>query len=379
MIICFWFSCFLLLYIYVGYPLILRLLPKKAINADTSGEYLPSLTLLVPAYNEATVIESTLRNKLAQGYPEDRLEIIVISDGSTDGTDDIVKQLAQEDPRIRLLRQSPRQGKTAGLNWAIEQAKGEILVFSDANSQFGDQALVKLASCFADPEVGYVTGKMVYVNQEGNLVGDGCSAYMRYENHLRSLESRVSSVVGVDGGIDAVRRELYQPMNPDQLPDFVQPLRVVAQGRRVIYQEQALLQEESLSDSGSEFRMRVRVSLRALWALWDMRTLLNPRRYGLFSWQLISHKLLRYLAFVPLILALLSSLILADHHWIYALAALAQLIFYASAAYAAMSESCKNGFANLAFYFSLINFAAMVAALKFLRKEKIVTWKPRSG
>jgi len=375
----FWLSALLLGYIYVGYPLLLKCLPKKPIKADESGGYQPSVTLLIPAYNEAAVIEAAIQNKLAQDYPKDKLEIIVISDESDDGTDDIVQRLAETDPRIRLLRQSPRQGKTAGLNWAIEQATGEILVFSDANSQFGDQALAQLVSCFADPQVGYVTGKMVYVNQEGNLVGDGCSAYMRYENHLRRLESQVGSVVGVDGGIDAMRRELYQPMNPDQLPDFVQPLKVVAQGKRVIYQDQALLQEESLSDSDSEFRMRVRVSLRAMWALWDMHQLFNPWRYGLFSLQLVSHKLLRYLAFVPLTLVLLSSLVLADHHWLYALAALAQLVFYTAAAYAALSDAGKNAFCNLAFYFSLINMAAMVASLKFLKGDKIVTWKPRGG
>jgi len=376
----FWFCAALLLYIYIGYPLLLRLLPKKPIAVGESGTYCPSLTVLVPAYNEAAVIEGTLRNKLEQDYPADKLEIIVISDESDDGTDEIVERLAKEDARVRLLRQSPRQGKTAGLNRAVEQASGEILIFSDANSHFGSGALQHLVDCFADPEVGYVTGKMVYVNEEGNLVGDGCGAYMRYENHLRRLESSVSSVVGVDGGIDAMRTDLYQALNPDQLPDFVQPLKVVAQGKRVVYQEKALLHEESLSDSNAEFRMRVRVSLRALWALWDMRELFNPVGYGVFSLQLISHKLLRYLAFVPLLLVLLLSLVLADHHWLYASVAVAQLFFYSGAIYAAVSPNGqKNSLCRLAFYFSLINFAAMVASMKFFKGEKIVIWKPRGG
>jgi len=380
MVVIFWLCAALIGYIYIGYPILLRLLPKARAAGEEVGDYQPSLTLLVPAYNEAAVIEETLRNKLWQDYPREKLEIIVISDESTDGTDDIVARLAREDGRIRLVRQSPRQGKTAGLNRAVEGAKGEVLIFSDANSQFGLGALNYLAACFADPAVGYVTGKMVYVNEEGNLVGDGCGAYMRYENHLRQLESDVSSVVGVDGGIDAMRTELYQPLNPDQLPDFVQPLKVVAQGKRVIYQEKALLHEESLSDSDSEFRMRVRVSLRALWALWDMKKLFNPFRYGLFSLQLISHKLLRYLAFIPLLLTLLTSLVLADHHWVYTLAAGGQLLFYGAATYAAVSpQGQKIAFCKLAFYFSLINFAALVASLKFLKGEKIVTWQPRSG
>jgi len=379
MISLFWISAILIVYIYVGYPLLLKLLPKRPLHY-AEGEDWPSITVLIPAFNESAVIEKTLRNKLEQDYPTEKLDIIVISDESDDGTDEIVSRIAEEDSRVRLLRQTPRQGKTAGLNKAVELAKGELLVFSDANSDYADGALKALAKPFSDPTVGYVTGKMVYVNEDGNLVGDGCSAYMRYENVLRALESQVSSVVGVDGGIDAMRRELYQPMNADQLPDFVQPLKVVSQHYRVVYSDRALLHEESLTDSRSEFRMRVRVSLRALWALWDMKRLFNPSRYGVFSLQLFSHKLLRYLAFVPLILVMLFSLVLADHHWFYALAALAQLIFYSAAVYAAVSEQGqKNAFCRLAFYFSLINFAALVASIKFLKGEKIVTWQPRGG
>ena len=134
----------------------------------------------------------------------------------------------------------------------------------------------------------------------GSLVGDGCTAYMRYENKLRSWESAVGSVVGADGGVDAVRRSLYRPMRFDQLPDFVLPLSVVEQGYRAVYVPEAVLEEETLASEAAEYRMRVRVALRALWALWDKRALLNPVRFPLFSWQLASHKLLRYLSFAPL-------------------------------------------------------------------------------
>lgn len=377
----FWLSAILVGYIYLGYPLLLRLLPKRPPVYGVEESQQPLVTVLIPAFNEAVVIESTIRNKLEQTYPADKLEIIVISDESEDGTDEIVKQLAEaeENSRIRLIRQTPRQGKTAGLNKAVAQARGDIIVFSDANSHYEQNAISALVNCFKDPEVGYVTGKMVYVNQEGNLVGDGCSAYMRYENHLRALETQVSSVVGVDGGIDAIRKDLYQNMNADQLPDFVQPLKVVSQGKRVVYCEDALLQEESLSDSSSEFRMRVRVSLRAYWAMWDMKHLFNPMNYGLFSLQIISHKLLRYLAFIPLFIALLTSLVLANHHWFYTLAALGQIMFYAAAAYAASAQATDNKWLGLAHYFSLINLASMMAFFRFAKGDKIVMWKPRGG
>ncbi len=377
MTILFWFSALLIIYIYIGYPILLRYLPKKAL-IFTSTSTLPKVTVLIPAFNEAKVIDGTIRNKLEQNYPSDLIEIIVISDESEDGTDDIVIRISATEARVRLIRQSPRQGKTAGLNLAMQQAQGEIIIFSDANSHYEQNAIANLVACFSDPQVGYVTGKMVYVNSDGSLVGDGCSAYMKYENHMRALETQVDSVVGVDGGIDAIRKELYQPMNADQLPDFVLPLKVVTQGKRVIYCESALLNEESLSNSQSEFRMRVRVSLRAYWAMKDMKHLFNPFNYGLFALQITSHKLLRYIAFIPLLLAFVSNGFIT-HNAFYALTFFIQIIFYGSAAFVSLNDGTKNRWLGLANYFCLINLASAMAFIKFLKGEKIVLWKPRVG
>ena len=232
-------SLFLIFYIYAGYPLLAiglgamlhRNVRKEHIEAD--------VTILISAYNEEEGIGATIENKLGLDYPLEKLEIIVISDGSTDRTDDIVQSFA--DRNVRLLRQEPRAGKTSALNMAVPLAKGEIIIFSDANSLYAPDALRKLLPNFADEEVGYVTGKMIYANPDGTPIGEGCSAYMMYENALRSIETRLGSIVGVDGGIDAVRKVLYRPMNADQLPDFVQPLKVVEQGYRVVYEPEALL------------------------------------------------------------------------------------------------------------------------------------------
>ena len=236
----------------------------------------PAVTILIAAYNEEDAISPTIANKLALDYPREKIEILVISDGSTDNTDEAVKQFQTDG--VCLLRQDPRAGKTAALNLAVEHAKGEILVFSDANSIYAPDALRKLVGAFADEQVGYVTGKMIYTNPDGTTVGDGCTAYMKYENALRGVESKVGSVVGVDGGIDAVRKSLYRPMRPDQLPDFVLPLMVIEQGYRVVYEPNAILRESSLQDVSDEYRMRVRVALRAFWALRDMRHLLTFAR-----------------------------------------------------------------------------------------------------
>lgn len=377
----FWLSALLIIYIYAGYPLLLRFLPKNPVNQGGSDLIAdrPKVTVLIPAFNEEKVIRATIQNKLEQTYPSGLIDIIVISDESEDETDVIVNEIAKENPQVKLIRQVPRQGKTSGLNLAIPQATGEIIIFSDANSHYQPEAIEKLVNCFADPDVGYVTGKMVYVNEEGNVIGDGCSAYMKYENHLRRLEANVSSVVGVDGGIDAIRKSLYQPMNADQLPDFVLPLKVVTQGKRVIYCEDALLNEESLSNSQSEFRMRVRVSLRAFWAMWDMKHLFNPFNYGLFSLQLCSHKLLRYLAFIPLALAFVSNGLITGDGWLYQYTFLAQIIFYGAAAFVTLNDGTRNRWLALANYFCLINIAAAMAFLKFIKGEKIIIWKPRVG
>ncbi len=375
----FWLSVILVFYIYIGYPILLRYLPKRPVVDAATASDLPRVTVLIPAYNEAAVIEKTIENKLTQDYPAGLLQIIVISDESDDGTDEIVQQISIRDERVHLIRQSPRQGKTSGLNLAMPQATGEIVIFSDANSHYQSNAIRQLVNCFNDPDVGYVTGKMVYVNEEGNVIGDGCSAYMKYENYLRNLEAKVSSVVGVDGGIDAIRKSLYQPMNADQLPDFVLPLKVVSQGKRVIYCEDALLNEESLSNSQSEFRMRVRVSLRAYWAMWDMKHLFNPLNYGLFSLQITSHKLLRYLAFIPLFLALISNGFITGEGWFYQVCFIVQVVFYSAAAFVSLNDGTKNKGLALANYFCLINIAAAMAFIKFIKREKIVMWKPRVG
>ena len=263
MTVIFFSSLFTLLFVYFGYPLVIFFYSSLKAKGVSKGAYEPRVTILIPAYNEEKHIKATIENKLSLDYPRDRVEIIVISDGSEDRTDEIASSF--QDKGVRLIRQEPRRGKTSALNMAVPQAKGEILTFSDANSLYDKDALRRLMENFADPGVGYVTGKMVYVNPDGTMVGDGCSAYMRYENLLRAIETRAGSIVGVDGGIDAVRKSLFQPMKHYQLPDFVLPLKVVEQGYRVVYESRALLNEDALKSSEDEYQMRVRVSLRALW------------------------------------------------------------------------------------------------------------------
>lgn len=378
----FWVLAVSVVYVYIGYPALTALLALKKRPRRKDLSYQPKVSILIAAFNEEKDIADTLQNKIDQVYPAENLEVLVVSDESTDRTDAIVESLAATAPiSIRLIRQIPRRGKTSGLNMLVPEAKGDIIIFSDANSQWAPDAVAQLAANFADSEVGYATGKMVYTYADGSLIGDGCSAYMRYENWLRRRETEMGSVVGVDGGIDAMRKSLYEPLREDQLPDFVQPLKVVEKGSRVIYEPRALLKEPANDDTDSEFSMRVRVSLRAMWGLKDMAHLMNPFKYGLYSFQMISHKLLRYYAFVPLVLLAIVSALLAPQNAFYALAFIAQVVFYFAAwlGYRRRTVSQLPVYLSIPLYFSLLNLACLKAALAFSRGEKKVLWNPRKG
>ena len=377
----FWICLAVGLYPYAGYPLCIALLAAIRPHPARSGPITPTVTVVISAYNEASHIATTVRNKLTQDYPAMLLDVMVVSDGSTDGTDEVLLQLASQDPRVSYARQEPRSGKTAALNGLVERARGELVVFADANSMYRPDTVRRLVEAFADPGVGYASGRMLYVDPRGSLVGDGCTAYMRYENALRRYESAIGSVVGVDGAVDAIRRSLYRPMRSDQLPDFVMPLSVVEQGYRVVYVPEAVLEEETLTNESAEYRMRVRVALRALWALWDKRALLNPLRYPLFGWQLASHKLLRYLSFAPLTLAALCSWLLVPRSGLYLTLTAAQGVAAALALAATLGPRRLRAFpaTRYCYYFVLLNWASAVAFGRFLRGDKQAVWQPRTG
>lgn len=377
--IAFWICALLIGYVYLGYPALAGLAARIAGKRVKKSNAEPSITILIAAYNEEKELGKTIENKLSLDYPAEKFQVIVVSDGSSDRTDEIVRSFEQQG--VTLIRQEPRAGKTSALNLAVPQAHGEILVFSDANSIYAKNALRVLVSNFADPGVGYVTGKMIYTSTDGAPIGDGCSAYMKYENLLRKWETLAGSVVGVDGGIDAVRKSLYRPMRPDQLPDFVLPLKVVEQGFRVVYEEGAELKEQPLAKAHDEYRMRVRVSLRALWALWDMKFLLNLWSYGFFSVALFSHKVIRYGAFMFLLGLYAANALLLSSHTFYLCSFILQTAFYALALMAWLVErSAVNlPLPFVPYYFSLLNLAAAHAFLKFLKGEKAVIWKPRLG
>jgi cellulose synthase/poly-beta-1,6-N-acetylglucosamine synthase-like glycosyltransferase len=368
-----------LVYVYAGYPAVVLALSKLRPKPVAQAPCEPSISIVIAAHNEAAHIAATIENKLALDYPAAKRQIIVVSDGSLDGTDAIVERYVARG--VRFLRQEPRNGKTAALNLAVRHATGELLVFADANSMYGVKALRQIARNFADPTVGYVTGRLVYVNADGTMTGDGCTAYMRYENFIRRAESRQGSVVGVNGGIDAVRRCLYTPMHADDLPDLVLPLRVIASGHRVVYDPDALLMERTNTNSKDEYRMRVRVALRALWTLWEMPEVLDVRRYGFYAVQIISHKVLRYLAWVLGAAVFVSGALLWPAGAAYRALFFAQALFCLCAGLGFLAERAgrPNRWLSVPYYFILVNAAALQAFVKFVRGERARVWRPRLG
>jgi cellulose synthase/poly-beta-1,6-N-acetylglucosamine synthase-like glycosyltransferase len=372
----FWISLVLIVYPYAVYPALLALWGALRARPVARAAVEPSVTVLVPAFNEADVIAATLAALLAQDYPKERLQILVVSDCSDDGTDDIVRSFA--DRGVELLRQPERGGKALGLNAAVRHARGEIVVFCDANARFAPGAVRSLAQNFADPQVGYVTGALT-VDDEGGVTG-GNNAYLRFEESLRAAETRVASVIGVNGGCDAIRRELYSDIPKELITDFVLPLRVIAAGRRVVFDPQAQSREDGNAELQSEFSMRVRVALRALQGLVHMRRLLNPLRHPSAAFCIVSHKVVRYMAFVFLATALVSNIALAVASPFYRVLLVGHLACYALAACGLLGAGRRLGLVTVAPAYLLMTYWAFaVATWRFLRGQTMATWKPRAG
>jgi cellulose synthase/poly-beta-1,6-N-acetylglucosamine synthase-like glycosyltransferase len=372
--ILFWTMAGLLLYVYVGYPLLLVAIRMVGgARPVTKGDGRPPATLVVSAYNEAEVIGEKLANCLALDYPADRLQVLVVSDASTDGTDDIVR--ASRDPRVSLLRIPVRSGKTLGLNEAIRAAQGQIVVFSDANAIYGPDALAALVRNFSDPTVGAVVGESTYARSDAGADKHE-SLYWRYEVLIKRLESALGSVVGGDGAIYAIRKSLYRPMRADALSDFVNPMQIVLGGHRCVYESEARSIERGAGDFGREFRRKVRIVNRAWRATMSLKALLNPVRFGLFSLELISHKVLRWLVPLFLLLALVTNIAAVERGRIYVAILAAQLILYGLALLGYALRDCERlpNILAVPFYFVMVNLASARGIIEAYLGKTYTTW-----
>ena len=394
--ILFWFSVIMIFYAYFGYPLALMAISFVRNKKRKRREITPNLSFIITAYNEENTIQDKLENTLALSYPPQLFEIIVASDCSSDKTDEIVRSYAGRG--VKLVRAHVRKGKEHAQKLAVREASGDILVFSDVGTILEQDALKNIVSNFADPTIGCVSSVDRFINPDGSVSGEG--AYVKYEMFLRSLESRVNTLVGLSGSFFAARKEVCRDWAEDLQSDFNTLLNSVKRGLRGISDPETVGFYKNIADEKKEFNRKVRTVLRGISVLMRNLSLLNPFRYGLFAWQLFSHKFCRWLVPFFLLIAFFSNAVLAlkTASPLYSFMFIGQICFYALAllyhffasSSPAVTPTGKSGaevhpghgksslsqLLKIPYYFVTVNASILVAWAKYIRGERATFWEP---
>ena len=374
-----WAGVVLLFYTYIGYPLFLfvliKIIPLKlvALNGETIDWR--SVTLLVAAYNEEKVIEAKLENSLSLDYPNEFLNIIVASDGSTDRTNELIKKYSEQDRRIKLL-EFPRMGKSKVLNEAIKHIKNDIIIFSDANTEYSPDVVKKIIKYFDDPSVGCVSGRLIYRNPGEAISGKGENFYWRYETMLKKMESAIGYVAGANGALYAIRRELFSPLPPKTInDDFTTSMQIVKKGYKSIYEQTAIAYEDVAPTTKSEFNRHVRDGAGHYIAVLYLTGLLNPL-LGVRAFIYLSHRILRWLAPFILIFLFILNIFLLEN-WLYRLIFIFQMGFYFSAflGVALINRGKLPFFLYIPFYFSNLNLALFIGFIKAITGKQKMEWE----
>jgi cellulose synthase/poly-beta-1,6-N-acetylglucosamine synthase-like glycosyltransferase len=369
--IVFWVSVAGIVYPYLAYPLLLWLWGALRPRPDRAGPTveLPTVSMIVPVHNEAKRLGRKIENTAALQFPADRLEILFVSDGSTDGTVETLRSCTI--PGTTVIERPERAGKAAALNAGLERARHDILVFTDAAIELEPDALTQILRRFQEPEIGCVSG------EDSIPEGGGESWYGRYELMLRRLESRVHSIVGASGSFYAQRRALCQPFLEGMAPDFLSVLRTVEQGYRAVTEPSAVGTMTSLKNPRQEFDRKVRTLIRGMTTLFANPAVLNPARHGAFAFSIWSHKLMRWLAPFFMVLALVTPVVLLDRPF-YMAVLVAQIAFYAVAVCALPERSPLHHWliGKLALYFTNVNAAVLAAWLRYIGGVRQEIWTP---
>ena len=374
----FFVCCFMVVYPYVVYPVLLKALCFFRSREVPAGDGMPGMTVIISAFNEEDVIAKKIENTLVLDYPKENVEVIVVSDNSTDRTDEIVRSYKSRG--VILLSQPVRKGKTAGLNDAVQKARGEILVFSDADSMYEPHALKIIAGSMAgDRRIGLVTGSTNYVSEGHGKMVVTTSIYTRLERFIKKHESLLGSCVGADGAIFGMRKSLYEPLQDDDINDLVLPLKVVKRGRRVVLLEQLTCTEAPAVDESGEFRRQARITNRTLRALFRHAELMNVIKYPLFSFEVVSHKLLKLSAPFFMLSLLPLNILLLGQGPVYTVTFAVQIASYGLCLIRLWQERTGKKHMIFAFlyHFIMVNASILVGWTNFLSGQKNIVWNPQ--
>lgn len=373
----FWTSAALAAYTLVVFPALTWLRARLLSRPIVTGEATPSLSVVIACYNEERLVRQRIENLLASDYPADQLEIVIASDGSTDRTEEIVREFAR--PNVRVVR-VPRGGKGQALNAGVAEARGELLVFSDANTEFRHDSLRALVRPFADPRVGGVAGNQRYLRGgERSLSADGECWYWDWDTLQKDQQSRAGSATSATGAIYAIRATCFDPVPLDVMDDFYISTGVIARGLRLVFAADALAFEPVTTRDGIEFRRKVRVATQGLHGVWVRRELANPLRHGWYAIQLLTHKIARRLLVFPLLAMVVSACVLARHGGFYPLVVAGALAIMLLAACGHVLRRTRLGRAKLftlPHFFCMTQFAMILATMRTFCGHGLRHWEP---
>lgn len=385
--IVFWLSLILIFYSYIGYGILLWLVVKVKYILQRFQPSLekviitPSVALVVAAYNEEEYIKEKIENSLSLQYPRDLLELVFITDGSTDRTNEIISQY----PSIKLLFQPERRGKSSAMNRSISHIDASIVVFCDANTLLNQDCIIEIVKHYADPRVGGVAGEKKII-QEGinGAAAAGEGLYWKYESFLKKLDSDLYSTIGAAGELFSVRKELFEPAPEGTiLEDFVQSLKICTRGYVLRYEPKAYAAEAPSASIKEEMKRKIRISAGAFQAMIMLKELFNIFRYPVLSFQFISHRVLRWtLCPLALLLLFISNILLVFHRSgsFYTIILILQFLFYllAIAGWILARREIKLKALYLPFYFLFMNLSVFLGLWRFLKNNQSVLWEKAS-
>ncbi|MES9991089.1 MAG: glycosyltransferase [Candidatus Thiodiazotropha sp.] len=367
-------SVFFAVYSYFIYPAILMLIPKRAhTDSESSSASLPSVSLIITAHNEEGRIESKLLNSLELDYPSDKLEIIVASDCSTDRTDEIVS--AYSEKGVLLVRADERKGKEYAQLCAIKASTGTILVFSDVATIIQTNSLLDLVGIFADPSIGAVSSVDNFVTPDNQIVGEG--AYVKYEMWLRELESEHAGLIGLSGSFFAARKSICTEWDILSPSDFNTALNCAKNSLVAVSSKKIIGTYKDVKDEKAEYNRKIRTVIRGITAISRHTTVLNPLNFGLFSFQIWSHKLMRWAVPWFLLLCFVTNLTLLNSGLFFKLTMLIQVLFYLTSIIGALlPKSRESQIVRIVYYFVRTNIALAHALVLFIFGKRIQVWSP---